>query len=640
MLAAALPPARAEDRLVLERVSLDIVGNQADGPSGNAIPGSLASRCGGSQMISANGRYVAFTSAASNLVGGDTNGALDAFVRDRKTGETRRVSVSSAGVQANGTSTAVAISGDGRQVAFLSAATNLVTPADTNGKIDLYVYDMQTPKTAIVSVSSAENRANGDSRCASFVDGSGSVVVFSSSATNLAAGDTNFVEDVFLRYRDPGFDGSLDDADSYTMRVSIDSSGRQLGAASTAPATGRYEDLIFFQTPWGVDADDANESWDVYVHDRDADDDGNVDDENDGNYDPGDVATIRVSLAADPTSPPPCPEGTAPSVSADARVVAWDFCGQVWVSHPYAGIDGPVAPYDLFTQPYHGSAPAVAADGGAMAFVSSSSEVAPGDTNGADDVFYYEFWTGSLRALSIPAAPQAGEASVGPSISADGDWVSFESTASNLVTGDMNGVSDVFVYGIHNTISFSVLGPFVSGDDGYYVGDDDLTVILEAYELEVTFECALDDEPLHECAGEETWEDLPPGSHDLIVDAIDWRGDRVRGGGPFTVDTTPPSIEFLSPRRGITVAGGTVVPADVDPVVVGRTEVVVRAADSQSGIGSVVILKDGVPVAYTRNGDLYTFELAGAGTTRIEVTAVNQAGDPSTAFLDVLVVAP
>ena len=91
-----------------------------------------------SPAISADGRFVAFDSEATNLVPGDTNDASDVFVRDRQTGTTRRVSVSSGGAQGNGASFDPAISADGRFVAFNSDATNLV-PGDTNGAADVFV---------------------------------------------------------------------------------------------------------------------------------------------------------------------------------------------------------------------------------------------------------------------------------------------------------------------------------------------------------------------------------------------------------------------------------------------------------------------------------------------------------------------
>src|SRR5690606_11863360 len=111
--------------------------------------------------ISADGRFVAFQSVATNLVPGDTNGNNDVFVHDRQTGVTQRVSVASDGAQGNGISTTASISADGRFVAFQSAASNLV-PGDTNGATDVFVHDRQTGVTERVSVASdgAQGNAN------------------------------------------------------------------------------------------------------------------------------------------------------------------------------------------------------------------------------------------------------------------------------------------------------------------------------------------------------------------------------------------------------------------------------------------------------------------------------------------------
>ena len=111
--------------------------------------------------ISSDGRYVAFGSDASNLVPGDTNESRDVFVRDRKLGTTRRVSVSSTETQGNSVSFGLpAISSDGRYVAFGSDASNLV-PGDTNRSADVFVRDRKLGITRRVSVSSTETQGNG-----------------------------------------------------------------------------------------------------------------------------------------------------------------------------------------------------------------------------------------------------------------------------------------------------------------------------------------------------------------------------------------------------------------------------------------------------------------------------------------------
>jgi Tol biopolymer transport system component len=155
----------------------------------------------GSQQasISADGRYVAFVSFASNLVAGDTNGTWDVFMRDTAKGKTTRVSVSSGGQQGNDQSGTPSISADGRYVAFYSYASNLVA-GDTNGKADVFVRDTVTGRTTRVSVSSRERQGNGYSYEPS-ISTDGRYVAFYSLASNLVAGDTNTAGDIFVRDR-------------------------------------------------------------------------------------------------------------------------------------------------------------------------------------------------------------------------------------------------------------------------------------------------------------------------------------------------------------------------------------------------------------------------------------------------------
>ena len=152
-------------------------------------------------VISGDGRYIAFQSDSSNLISGDTNGffplGIDIFVHDRQTGNTSRASVSSAGLQANSWSQNPSISYNGRYVTFTSPASNLVS-GDTNGCADVFVHDQQIGKTVRASVSSLGIQGNGDSQN-SMLSGDGRFVAFESRATNLVSGDTNNVWDLFVR---------------------------------------------------------------------------------------------------------------------------------------------------------------------------------------------------------------------------------------------------------------------------------------------------------------------------------------------------------------------------------------------------------------------------------------------------------
>jgi Tol biopolymer transport system component len=147
--------------------------------------------------MSAHGRHVAFQSAATNLVPGDTNRQPDIFVRDRFTGNTERVSVTSRGGQSNGDSGSPTISNDGRYVAFYSSASNLVA-GDTNDAPDVFLHDRKTGVTSRVSLSSAGRQGNGLSLEAA-ISGNGRHIAFLSEASNLVVGDTNGVLDVFVR---------------------------------------------------------------------------------------------------------------------------------------------------------------------------------------------------------------------------------------------------------------------------------------------------------------------------------------------------------------------------------------------------------------------------------------------------------
>lgn len=173
------------------RVSVDSSGSQSN-----------AASCIGGQApaISHDGRFAAFSSAASNLVAGDSNAFIDVFVHDLLLGATTRVSVDSLGAQVSGVSYYPCLSGDGRFVGFTSTAANLVA-GDTNGKHDVFVHDRQTGQTTRASVDSAGAQAAGASSASlpSSISADGRSIGFDSGAANLVAGDTNATWDVFVR---------------------------------------------------------------------------------------------------------------------------------------------------------------------------------------------------------------------------------------------------------------------------------------------------------------------------------------------------------------------------------------------------------------------------------------------------------
>jgi Tol biopolymer transport system component len=162
-------------------------------PSGGQSSGLYSS----DPSISFDGRWIAFASTGADLVSGDANAAYDIFVRDMQAGTTTRASLDSTGTEGNDDSLDPSISSDGRFVAFSSVATNLV-PGDVNGHADVFVHDLQTGDTVLASVDS--NGVQADADCLNpSLSADGRFVSFHSVATNLVAGDTNNQDDVFVR---------------------------------------------------------------------------------------------------------------------------------------------------------------------------------------------------------------------------------------------------------------------------------------------------------------------------------------------------------------------------------------------------------------------------------------------------------
>ncbi len=234
-----------------QRVSVDSAGVEGNGSCGNP-------------SISADGRFVAFGSFATDLVAGDTNSAGDVFVHDRQSGATERVSVDSAGVQGNATShddvsatSTPTISSDGRFVAFASSATNLV-PSDTNGVRDVFARDRQAGATQRVSVDSAGAQGNAAVEFDASISPDGRFVAFSSVANNMVPGDTNVREDVFVHDRQTGA----------TQRVSVDSAGIQGDRTSRDPSISSNGEFVAFESDSrNLDPVDTNNVNDIFVRD-------------------------------------------------------------------------------------------------------------------------------------------------------------------------------------------------------------------------------------------------------------------------------------------------------------------------------------------------------------------------------------
>jgi PKD repeat protein len=397
------------------RVSVSSGGGQADDVSRTPA-------------VSADGRFVAFASVASNLVPDDNNDASDVFVYNNLTGETERVSVTSGGAEATGESTLPAISADGRYVAFVSVASNLVT-GDGNGVADIFVHDRQTGNTTRASVATGGGEADGAST-APAISAGGRYVAFASAASDLVSGDTNDATDVFVRDRTNG----------HTERVSVTSDGSQstgdIGGVAIS-GDGRY--VAFCSTASDLVDGDTNGVSDIFVHDRQT------------------GQTTRVSIADNESQGNGA--STSPSVSATGRFVAF-------ASDATNLVDGDTnAVTDVFVRDTTSGGterasltstgaqvtvacvnPSLSSDGRYVSFSSAMNGLVAGDISGWVDVFVHDWQMGRTERVSIAPDGASGNADSGrSSISTSGRYVAFESSATNLVTGDTNLVQDIFL---------------------------------------------------------------------------------------------------------------------------------------------------------------------------------------------------
>lgn len=385
--------------------------------------------------ISTDGRYIVFDSMASNLVANDTNGVTDVFLYDQVTQVLERVSVASDGSEADGDSSLPVVSGDGRYVAFQSTATNLLGAGnDTNGVSDIFVVDRTTGTVERVSLNVDGGEAAGPSFRPSISD-DGSIVAFESYGLGLDPADAaENNADIYLRDRVAGttqwisksFDGSqalapgashypivsadgstvgfysysdnlveglvggtrayVYDLTTSTMEVvSVTSDGApSFGYLSALSADGRY--AAFMTSASGVVPGDTNGSNDLFLRDRVA------------------GTTERISVGYDG--------------SESNGITCW--------THPCASFSS---------------------DARYIAFYSWATNLVPNDTNGWRDVFVRDLVTGTNERISVANnGEQVIHSSENPVMSGDGRYVVFVSYSAQLVDGDTNNQTDVFVH--------------------------------------------------------------------------------------------------------------------------------------------------------------------------------------------------
>ena len=419
LLICSIPPSTQSGGttpILIERISVSFPPTQANGTS--EWP-----------AISQDGRYIVYHSNAPNLIPGDTNNTQDIFLYDRLTRMTERVSLGVGGVQSNNRSGFADLSSDGRYIIFHSEATNLV-PNDTNNAWDIYFRDRQTGQFERISVTSTGQQANATSIFPD-ISGGGRFITFYSEATNLVPNDTNGVEDVFLHDRLTGI----------TERISVTTNGVQSNGASIFPNIsndGRY--IVYESDGNNLVPNDTNNATDIFLYDRlnqttqrislnSAEEQGN------GNSSYAIIAANNrhvtyVSFASnmDPADP--------------------NTIGDIYVRDLVAGTTELISP-GLNNQPSNGNShySVISDDGRFIAYHSESSNLVPNDTNSTPDVFLYDRLLGITRRVSLSIIGSQGN---GPSrdvaISGNGRFIVFQSMASNLTSGDTNGMIDIFLY--------------------------------------------------------------------------------------------------------------------------------------------------------------------------------------------------
>jgi Tol biopolymer transport system component len=351
------------------------------------LNGALANGQSQRPTVSADGRFVAFWSDATNLVSGDTNGAPDAFVHDRQAGTTIRVSVNSDGAQGNGATQRPVMSRDGTYVAFESAAKNLaggigavpVGGGDTNNVRDVFVYSMATHKTTRVSVVSGGAQGNGESVRPS-ISADGHKIAFHSLASNLVSGDTNAKTDIFVHDLNTG----------QTTRVNVAADGTQANDGALSPSISANGAFVAFDSgatnlipgqDGGID--------DVYVKDLNS----------------GAVNRVSNATGGGQADRP----SHDSSISGDGRFVAF------WSE--------------------------------ATNIVAGDTNTCGTPAEPCEDIFVHDRSTGGTRRVSVSSTGvEANNESFSPAMSVDGRFVAFDSLATNLADDPTVSGQDIFVH--------------------------------------------------------------------------------------------------------------------------------------------------------------------------------------------------
>ncbi|WP_313919961.1 hypothetical protein [Tahibacter sp.] len=478
-LAATALPAAAVDLSIVSRTSV-------------AVPMDTNSDSSGTTGISDDGRHALFFSDASNLIAGDTNLSTDLFLYDHQEGSIERVNLGSGNVQANADTLLKAdLSADARHIVFESRATNLVA-SDTHGTWQIYLRDRLTQTTTLVSrgldgsgsttggyapqisadgryvvfisydplvendfnlsndvyrydrvggtldlISVAENGEIGDfGSDDARISADGRYVAFRTFASNLFAGDVNFAHDIVLR----------DTVGNVNVNASIRPGGGQFGAmhdlasGNALSADGRY---VLFNTDMAIDPDDNGSFTDGFRYDRVTNQSARV------TRGPGGALLQHGAIAR--------------ALSSDGNVVLMESTGDDLVGFPTLNYrrsyvrdisTGMISPVKVRPGGFHAydEIPDCGLSGnGAVAYCSTYTRaLTDSDQNYFSDFFRSEIGADGGMRVSRPlpdpvAAANGDSGGLVAGASDDGRYVVFDSLAENLVTGDINGVPDVFL---------------------------------------------------------------------------------------------------------------------------------------------------------------------------------------------------
>lgn len=390
----------------VERASVDTSGGDTNGDSFHP-------------SISADGRYVAFWSSANDLVADDGDGNQDVFVRDMRNNSTSRVSVDTGGGDSDGDSFYPTISDDGRYVAFVSRASDLVAGDSGTGQ-DVFVRDLQSGTTTRVSVDTAggpPNLISGGAR----ISADGRHVVFTSIASDLVLGDGNGLSDIFVR-----------DLDAHTtVRASVDtangdanghSGGPEIPSPPAIDADGSR--VVFFSDASDLVAADGNGLSDMFMRDLTA----------------GTMTRVSVDTTGGDANGPSDYVGGTPAITGDGEIVAFASSASDLVSSDANGAGSDVFVRDIdgmtttlaSADSHGGSSPSISDDGRFVAFQTTQ-------------IWVHDNQNDSTAMASAKFARPANGISGQGEISADGRYVAFHSSASNLIDGDGNHDFDIYV---------------------------------------------------------------------------------------------------------------------------------------------------------------------------------------------------